>query len=225
MTAFIARLAGAGGQGSRRRLVKIKAAVLSAFFVAAGTASATAQVGFAPYPSDIIPPYEVAAIVNSLRLTPISRPVLWGSTYVVRAVDRDGEVVRVIIDAEEGEVLAVRHLYGGRFAGRYSRFGPLAPDLDESLPPVPPRGVPRSARPPMENRSAAIAPVAPPLPRPRPGLAAAPERPAAAEPAVVRAAPPQPAPETTGSIPAPQSEARPSSEPAPSSFPAVAPLE
>jgi hypothetical protein len=210
----------------RRRLVKLKAAALFALIALAGSVPAEAQVRFSPY--DNLPPHEVAAIVRSLQLRPIARPVRWGSTYVVRAMNRDGDLVRVVIDAEEGDVLAIRHVYGWQVAGRYSRFGPLAPELEEVRPPIPPRAVPRTTRSRGEERSAALTPPATPLPRPRPGETAEPPgretvtppgRPAARS--VGRETPV----ETTGSIAPAPAEAKPRETQAPGKFPPVAPLE
>jgi hypothetical protein len=55
-----------------------------------------------------LPPYEIATIIHSTGLTPTSRPMLRGLTYVVGAIDGHGRDVRVVVDAQRGLILAVR---------------------------------------------------------------------------------------------------------------------
>ena len=54
-----------------------------------------------------MPPYEVLTIVRSMGFDPMSRPVLRGPVYVVRALDDDDIPVRVAIDARSGQVVRV----------------------------------------------------------------------------------------------------------------------
>ncbi len=172
-----------------------------------------------------MPSYEVIAIVRSAGLTPLTRPLRRGPTYVLLAADRRGRDVRVVVDAYAGDIVSVRPVYASRFQG--GPYGPparmmppepvygpgahIAPPLrdDDGGPRViygprgnternisPPRNVPNT-------RTASAPPVAQPaptpLPRPRPSIAAtqAPAEPAPASPApqAVPAATPA-APET-----------------------------
>jgi hypothetical protein len=55
----------------------------------------------------VSPPTAVAA-VRSAGLAPATLPVKIGSTYVMRAVDKRGTRVRVVLAASTGEILAIR---------------------------------------------------------------------------------------------------------------------
>jgi len=55
----------------------------------------------------IVPPDAVLAMLRSNGFSPLERPVRRGVTYALRAVDADGEQVRVIVDARAGAILAV----------------------------------------------------------------------------------------------------------------------
>jgi hypothetical protein len=65
----------------------------------------------------LVPPHEVLTIVRSTGLNPLERPARRGATYALRAVDIDGQQVRVVVDARSGEILSVTLL----------RRQPLAP--------------------------------------------------------------------------------------------------
>jgi hypothetical protein len=116
-----------------------------------------------------LPPHEVLTIVRSAGFQPIGRPARDGDNYVLRAVDRYGQDVQVIVDAEDADILFVRRL--GSVAPRYDRatptdfagprlgHAPRYPDFFGNVP-RPPRAVPGSRTP---------ARAGPPLPRPRPG--------------------------------------------------------
>jgi hypothetical protein len=93
--------------------------------------------------ADMLPPQEVAAIVASMGLRAIDRPVWRDGRYSVNAVDRYGREMQVVIDAQEGEVLSVRP--------RDPRYGSTQP----------PRGYPEPSdpryapgRPPVEEPEA-----------------------------------------------------------------------
>ena len=93
--------------------MKIKAA-LCAVLLGLGSSSAWAQM---VVPLDLMPPYEAARIVRSAGLVPIARPTRWGASYVVPAIDRLGNTVRVMVDGRYGDILAVRtgrHKYARR---------------------------------------------------------------------------------------------------------------
>ena len=49
-----------------------------------------------------MPPHEILTIVRSTGMKPVSRPIRRGPVYVLRALDRAGEEVRVIVDARRG---------------------------------------------------------------------------------------------------------------------------
>ncbi len=61
-----------------------------------------------PPHADVIPPHEVFTIVSSMGLRPLGRPHFRGRSYVLLAVDRRGEEVRVVVDAYAARVVSVR---------------------------------------------------------------------------------------------------------------------
>jgi hypothetical protein len=163
----------------------------------------------------VLPPYEILAILRTTGLEPLSRPWRHGPwLYTLHAVNPSGREVKVIVDARTGRVLHVlpvlvqRYVlppsygYGpppGQIAnapdgyGANSRIATKPPSVEGpamrglpagALPAVP---VPAAAPP----RSTAQA-GPPPLPRPRPKLAAAESTPAII--AAPQAPPPQAAP-------------------------------
>jgi hypothetical protein len=144
-----------------------------------------------------LPPHEIVAIVRSTGLVPLSRPMRRGPIYALHAVDPAGQEVRVIVDARLGRILRVVPLLGPRYAmpvvpPPYGRPpGPIAMVPDgygpnsriAALPPGaggPPvngpgvAGVPGvPGHPPAVGAAPHPAPPAgPPLPRPRPKVAA-----------------------------------------------------
>jgi hypothetical protein len=204
--------------------VKIRTVLFAA--VVFGLASTSAFPQVAPY--GLMPPYRVMAIVRQTGLVPVAAPMLAGATYVVRAVDRSGTPVRIVVDARYGEILTVRRVAAmqppayGYPARRYDPYGaePAVPPGYRGYPPsaaLRPGGSPSNAAVPggPPSNSVAVTPVRPPVPRVRPSGA-----PASA--AVVR---PEAA-ETTASVPAaPAAQPKMSEEPGASSFPPVQSLE
>lgn len=148
----------------------IKSAAL-AIGLALGASQAMAQplsYDDGPVGRQGMPARQVAAIVRSTGLTPVSPPARVGPNYIVHAIDRNGETMRVVIDAEFGDIVRIRP--AGRSAGGpapWNRWnGPrIADDLGmrqwwNTTPPRPRRSVPVARAP--------IAPDdAPPPPRPR----------------------------------------------------------
>ena len=142
-------------------------------------------------PGAALPPHEVLTSVRSIGLDPVSRPQLRGRVYVLRALDGSQFEKRVVVDAQTGEVLAVRDLiasppaytpYNPRF-GRYEPPRPpgmiaratvpppgAEPVLDEPLFPRAGRGLPTTRVP--DQRSVALTPRTP-LPKGRPTSPAA----------------------------------------------------
>lgn len=88
--------------------------------------------------ADMLPPQEVAAIVASMGLRAIDRPVWRDGRYTVTAVDRYGRELQVVIDGQEGEVLSVRpsdRRYGSAQPPR-GYPGPADPRYAPGRPPV-----------------------------------------------------------------------------------------
>jgi hypothetical protein len=127
-----------------------------------------------------VPPYEITRIVRSAGFDPLAPPLREGTTYVLRATDFRGILMRVVVDAHSGAIRAVNRIVPG--PGPSSPVGMLpppygvppsygSPDFDgpqmapgeeSATPPMPPPAA-RTAALPLVS-----APPLPPLPRPRP---------------------------------------------------------
>jgi hypothetical protein len=126
----------------------------------------------APQPvTGFVPGYEIARIARSAGFDPLAPPLREGTSYVVRATDFRGILMRVVIDARSGAIRDVSRIVPG--PGRYGQFyGPPSiydpADLDA---PTMARSEaemePALGRPPLPRASAHAADF-PPLPRPRP---------------------------------------------------------
>ena len=145
----------------------------------------------APLPSPgFVPPYEVTRIVRAAGFDPLAPPLREGTTYVLRATDYRGILMRVVVDAHSGVIRAVNRIVAGPGSagmigmvssppGPPPPYGPPEfldadepPSAERLMPPVtpmPPMPIPSFGR-------AAAHPVVaphPPLPRPRPAALAA----------------------------------------------------
>lgn len=171
-----------------------------------------------PTAAPALPPYEIVTIVRSAGLEPLTRPVRSGPAYALRAYDHGGQEVRVLVDVHSGRIVKVTPVPMQRFGMPimppvYGR--PPAPVPDgygpnsriAGLPSGPlPAGAPGAVAPP----NAAVQ--TPPLPRPRPKVAAgdapaatpapAAAKPPPAPPAPAAATPPVASKETTTAAPA-----------------------
>jgi hypothetical protein len=107
----------------------------------AGTQPATAQLvypGYGVYPAypgyAMIAPSEVTAIVQSNGMKPLTPPMRYGPSYMLRALDPNGQEVRVVVNGRSGRIIAVRPVFGPRYAivpptyGRPPAGVPLAED-------------------------------------------------------------------------------------------------
>jgi hypothetical protein len=107
----------------------------------AGPQPATAQLvypGYPVYPAypgyAVIAPPEVTAIVQSNGMKPLTPPMRYGPAYMLRALDPNGQEVRVVVNARSGRIIAVRPTFGPRYAvvpppyGRPPSGVPLAED-------------------------------------------------------------------------------------------------
>ncbi|MGA7433273.1 MAG: hypothetical protein WBW35_22805, partial [Xanthobacteraceae bacterium] len=76
--------------------------------------SATSSSQFAPLPSvGFVPPYEIARNVRRAGFEPLAPPMREGSTYVVRATDFRGILMRVVVDARSGAIRDVNRIVPG----------------------------------------------------------------------------------------------------------------
>ena len=104
--------------------------------------------------ADLLPPYEVSTIVTSMGMRPIGRPIWRGDRYVLLAIDRYGREVRVVLDARDGQVLAVRPLAGAYGQPQYGQpqYGQQQYGYDPRYAPPPPPGYPRGGPAPYDPR-------------------------------------------------------------------------
>ena len=96
----------------------------------AGTQPATAQLVYPGYPAypaypgyAVIAPPEVTAIVQSNGLKPLTPPMRYGPSYMLRALDPNGQEVRVVLNARSGRIIAVRPTFGPRYAEAHYNIG------------------------------------------------------------------------------------------------------
>jgi hypothetical protein len=150
--------------------------------------------------------YEIARIAVSAGFDPLAPPLREGTTYVLRATDYRGILMRVVIDARTGAIRDANRIVPG--PGRYGQLGMASPydpaefDTPGYEPPLPPPAfAPTEASVPSMAPSLApsLAPphtgsiAAPPLPRPRP---AALKPPIGSEVSTAASPPPAVAPQT-----------------------------
>jgi hypothetical protein len=155
------------------------------------------------FPDPALPPYEIMSIVRSTGLAPLTRPMRRGPYYVLVAVDRVGRQMRVVVDAQLGDIVNLRPALAADSYGpevvRPNGFPGVAaappdaagasvygshPSGDMALPPTPPRPIPNA-------RAAVNAPSPTVSSTAAPGTASPSTRLAVAEPALP---PPPPLP-------------------------------
>lgn len=184
---------------------------------AAGTAAAQAVYGGPGYAGSglsdpVLPPYEIMSIVRSTGLAPLTRPMRRGPYYVLVAVDRAGRQMRVVVDAQLGDIVNMRPAmaaatYGpevgrpevGRPSGLPGAaavpLGPTAPygthPNGDALAPMPARSIPNPTIANAASPNAAVPNPTTPNPHALKAPGAAPTRLAVAEPALP---PPPPLP-------------------------------
>lgn len=156
-------------------------AVISAALAGPVTGRAQAQQGLPPgmpqgrapeMAADLLPPHEVTTVIASMGMRPLSRPIWRGDRYVVFAVDRHGQEVRVVLDAHNGQVLAVRpssrgFAQGGYGQGGYGQGAGAPPyGYDQGYAPPPPQGYPPARQAPYDQRYGATPPPPPGAPPP-----------------------------------------------------------
>jgi hypothetical protein len=166
-----------------------------------------------------VPPYEITRIVRSAGFDPLAPPLREGTTYVIRATDFRGILMRVVVDARSGAIRAVNRIVSD--ADTYSALGMLPPPYGALAPYTgPPAYAPpefelpemapsEQAALPAAPAPAAVYPAArpmlwePPLPRPRRRALAARKAAGDTKPAV------KPAPAATAAPAAPEAPKQP----------------
>jgi hypothetical protein len=86
--------------------------------------SATPPSAAAPLPG-FVPPYEITKIVRAAGYDPLTRPRREGTTYVVRATNYRGILMRIVVDARTGAIRAVNRIVPG--PGPYGVLGMTPP--------------------------------------------------------------------------------------------------
>jgi hypothetical protein len=80
--------------------------------LAAAPSHAQAQSQPAPLPG-FITSHEVTRIARSAGFEPVAPPLREGTTYVLRAMDFRGILMRVVVDARSGAIRAVNRIVAG----------------------------------------------------------------------------------------------------------------
>lgn len=130
----------------------------------------------APLPaSGFMTPHEITRIVRSAGFDPLAPPLREGSTYVLRATDFRGILMRVVVDAHSGAIRAVNRIVAG--PGPIGPIGMMPPPYG-GMPPYGSAGFEGPEMAPGEPSEPPVLPPAalavvhpaafPPLPRPRP---------------------------------------------------------
>jgi hypothetical protein len=195
-----------------RRKIALCAGVLACLLAASKGLSAQPAPPAYPAPAHPgLPPHEIITIVRSTGLEPLSPAARRGSVYALRAVDPAGQEVRVLVDARLGRIVRVVPLgpryaapampppYGqppGRIATVPDGYGPSSRMLPPAGDGPPVNGGALSPMTRVSPPHPAVQAGHPPLPRPRPKMAAAGESTAAESTAsaAAPAAPPQASP-------------------------------
>jgi hypothetical protein len=149
----------------------------------------------------VLPPYEIMSIVRSTGLAPLTRPMRRGPYYVLVAVDRVGRQMRVVVDAQLGDIVNLRPaLAAGSFGPELGR--PVGPPGMAAAPPdvaganaaygPRPGGEPYGTHPSAAPHPGAESGLAPTPPRPIPNARTATGAPAATAPAPSVSAPNEP---------------------------------
>jgi hypothetical protein len=92
--------------------------------------SPAAPVPAAPLPSPgFVPPYEIMRTLRAAGFDPLAPPLREGATYVLRATDFNGILMRVVVDARTGAIRDANRIVPG--PGNYAsggQFGMALPD-------------------------------------------------------------------------------------------------
>ncbi|HTP92227.1 MAG TPA: hypothetical protein VMJ52_10850 [Xanthobacteraceae bacterium] len=130
----------------------------------------------APLPgTGFVSPYEIMRTVRAAGFDPLAPPLREGTTYVVRALDYRGILMRVVVDAHTGAIRDANRIVPG--PGRYGQYGDQYGMIESAYGPpsvyepedidVPMPGPYHEVEPTMV-RPASPHDLPPPLPRPRP---------------------------------------------------------
>ncbi len=196
------------------------------FAAAPGHAQAPPPLPQAPPPGPgFMPPYEVTAVVRSAGFEPLAPPLREGTTYVLRATDFRGILMRVVVDAHSGAIRAVNRIVPG--PGPSGPIGMVPPPYgatDFEGPDMAPGEAGTAPMPLPATRTAVHPPVLAPAPLPRPRPAELASRKAAEEAASAAMSAAMPAVKSDVKSSDVKSSATIAAPVAPSKSPAVVPL-
>jgi hypothetical protein len=166
-----------------------------------------------------VSPYEIMRTLRAAGFDPLAPPMREGTTYVVRATDFRGILMRVVVDARTGAIRDANRIVPG--PGTYGQVGMAPPpygsppdDMPPPYGPPPEFDAPAtptnepSAMPPASPRPAvalsamhSTVPTIPPLPRPRPAALASRKPAADAKPAAATDTKPDTKSDVTNTVP------------------------
>lgn len=131
-----------------------------------------------PLPSPgFVSPYEILRTARAAGFDPVAPPLREGATYVLRAYDFRGILMRVVLDARSGAIRDANRIVGGIYdpdaedeIGLIPPFGSPPHDLPSIYGAVPAYVAPETGPsvPPAHGVVRAAEPTAPPLPHLRP---------------------------------------------------------
>ena len=125
-----------------------------------------------------MPAFEITRIVRAAGFDPLAPPLREGTTYVLRATDFRGILMRVVVDARSGAIRAVNRIVPG--PDPYGQIGMVASPYGVAPPYPPPDIMGPDMMPDDEITAAPASPPPPPPPAPlAPPLPAAAVRPGA----------------------------------------------
>lgn len=117
--------------------------------------------------------YEIAKIARRAGFQPLAPPLREGTSYVLRATDFRGALMRLVVDARSGAIRDVSHIVPG--PGRYGQYVSMPSPYDGtefdplSMPPSETTAVSAPLHATLPHGvTHSVLPASPPLPRPRP---------------------------------------------------------
>ncbi len=101
----------------KRLTIALAAVVLAAAATSLALAGSYQRSRAQATPADALPAYEILNSVRSLGLRPTTQALRRGPYYVLHAIDRRGVEVRVVADAQLGDIVSVAPVLAPRFNG------------------------------------------------------------------------------------------------------------
>jgi len=140
-----------------------------------GATPASAAPAPAPPPQAVtgfVSSYEIARIARTAGFQPLAPPLREGTSYVLRATDFHGALMRLVIDARSGAIRDITHIVPG--PGRYGQYVSMPSPYDgmefdaPSMPASEVTAVSSIHSTLPHTMTHSVLPALPPLPRPRP---------------------------------------------------------